>query len=105
MRWIAPLQLVFMATFFTAGFGFWIGEPFAASIVGLVCLAAWLSVGFLACPACGLHISRRRNDVGLIVPSLKPLPDHCVGCGRTRADVYPFQRILAPESRPPRAGP
>ena len=100
MRWIAPLQLVFMATFFTAGFGFWIGEPIAASIVGLVSLGAWLSSGFLACPRCGLHISRR-NVGGLIVPSLEPLPDHCVRCGRTRNDVYPFQRMIEPEPRTP----
>jgi hypothetical protein len=97
MRWIAPLNLVFMATFFTAAFGFWIGEPVAASIVGLVSLAAWLGGGFLACPRCGLHISRRRKDVGLIVPSLKPLPTECPGCGRSRLDIYPFQQWIAPE--------
>lgn len=100
MRWIAPLQLLFMATFFTAGFGFWIGEPVAAGLVGLVALAAWLSVGFLACPRCGLHISRRSTG-GLIVPSLKPLPDRCVKCDRARTDVYPFQRLFAPEPRGP----
>jgi hypothetical protein len=96
MRWIAPLQLVWMATFSTAGFGFWIGEPIAAGIVGLVSLTAWLSFGFLACPRCGLHIGRRKIG-GLIVPSLKPLPTGCPRCGRSRLDVYPFQRLVASE--------
>ena len=103
MRWIAPLTLVGMATFYTAGFGFWIGEPIAATVVGLISLAAWLGNGFLVCPRCGLHISRRKSG-GFIVPSLKPLLTECPGCGRTRADVYPFQRLFAPEARPPQGG-
>ena len=93
---MAPLTLISMATFFTAGFGFLIGEPVAATIVGVISLAAWIAGGFLACPRRGLHLSRKVG--GFFAPSLKPHPDHCVGCGRTRADVYPFQRLLAPEA-------
>jgi len=85
-----------MATFFTAGVGFWIGEPVAASVIGLVSLAAWLSFGFLGCPCCGLHVGRRR-DTGLIVPSLKPLPTECARCGRSKLDVYPFRQFIEPE--------
>ena len=96
MRWIVPLQLVWMTTFFTAGFGFWIGEPIAAGIVGLVSLTAWISFGFLACPRCGLHIGRRKS-AGLIVPSLKALPTDCPKCGRSRLNVYPFQQWIAPD--------
>jgi hypothetical protein len=97
MRWITPLSLVGMATFYTAAFGFWIGEPVAASIVGGISLAAFIALSELRCPACGLNLGRRDNRP-IVFPSLEPAPRDCPGCGRTREDVYPFQRMRAPEA-------
>jgi len=97
MRWIAPLHLVWMATFFTAGFGFWIGEPVAASIVGGISLAAFIALAQLRCPGCGLELTRR-DTRPILIPSLEPLPRDCPGCGRRREGVYPFQRMRAPET-------
>lgn len=96
MRWLTPLQLIWAICFFAAGFGFMIGDLATASVMAGISAAAWLAFAFLACPRCGLHLGRRK-PAGLIVPSLKPLPNACPKCGRSRLGVYPFQHLFRRE--------
>lgn len=62
-----------------------------------VAYAAGLCLFFLGsayrCPRCELPLSKNTWNRW----STASIPDHCTVCGRTRADVRPFQYALRPE--------
>lgn len=66
------------------GYLLWFGFPFV-----------WLVLGnSVRCPRCGKHILD--NGLGYSAPWAPP-PKTCVGCGREKADWWPFQWLLRPE--------
>lgn len=57
--------------------------------------AFWLVMGnSLRCPRCRKHI--HDNGRGYHAPWIKT-PERCVGCGRRKDDIWPFQWLLRPE--------
>lgn len=90
MRWLWPLfglcVIVMMTT--TWGFGH-LGWPI---FVGPV---LWMVLGNgLRCPRCRRFVLD--NAEGYYAPWLKT-PKTCVGCGRRKDDIWPFQFLIRPE--------
>ncbi len=56
----------------------------------------WMVMGnSVRCPRCRKHLTD--NGKGYVAPWL-PAPETCVGCGRRKDDVWPFQWLLRPEA-------
>jgi hypothetical protein len=75
-----------------AGFRVYIGELAwfdAAYAVGWAMIVIGSNV---RCPRCGLSVG---ISDGIWRHSL--VPHHCIACGRTRRDVWPFQYLVKPE--------
>jgi hypothetical protein len=58
---------------------------------------AWCVAGSaLCCPRCGKHI----QDTGRgYYGGFAKAAETCIGCGRGKRDIWPFQRLLRPEPR------
>lgn len=90
MRWIYPLFAVAIVFLF-------LGVALAQFFWPLVALGPmfWLIVGnSVRCPRCRKHLFD--TGKGYVAPWLAT-PETCVGCGRRKDDVWPFQWILRPE--------
>ncbi len=69
----------------------------AALCIG--CMIAWLVGGYSTrCPRCRRHILD--NGKGYHAPWM-PIPRDCIGCGRGKGDVWPFQWLIRPEKSDP----
>jgi hypothetical protein len=65
------------------------------SVLGVV---FWAVMGnSVRCPRCRKHVLD--NGLGYHAPWTKT-PARCIGCGRRKDDVWPFQWLLRPEREP-----
>lgn len=59
----------------------------------------WLVVGnAVRCPVCRKHVLD--NGRGYVAPWIET-PKTCVGCGRRKDDIWPFQWLVRPEKSEP----
>ncbi len=57
--------------------------------------AFWMAAGHsVRCPRCTKHVFD--NGRGYVAPWVKT-PTSCVGCGRSKDDIWPYQWLVRPE--------
>ena len=65
------------------------------SYILMVIPIAWVVAGnAICCPRCGKHVQDAGR--GYYAAWIK-VPETCIGCGRDKHDIWPFQRLLRPE--------
>ncbi|ESQ87561.1 hypothetical protein ABAC460_19740 [Asticcacaulis sp. AC460] len=75
-----------------AGYRVWSGDPGWYDGVFVFGWAMMLISSNARCPRCGLSVGISDGTWRHSAP-----PQHCIGCGRNRRDVWPFQYVLKPE--------
>ena len=95
MAWLSFLRGAYMLLPIAALIAWYLEVQSAAIFFAGLYVLALVGYLFMQCPGCGTHLSRKRR--GLFGHSLSA-PLDCIKCGRSKAGVYPFQRLNSPDA-------